>query len=54
MPSFRPLQVVKGFEPPYVPALAATEPRLLFWHGPRISAGVPGIVRGVGIESEKR
>jgi len=35
---------------PYVPAFympAATGPRLLFRHGPRISAGLAGLVRGI-------
>ena len=49
IPSFRLSTGRGGFETlPYVPTLAAIEPRLFFRHGPRISAGVSGLVRGIG------
>jgi len=38
-----------GFETlSYIQVLAETEPWFLFRHGPRISAGLAGLVRGIG------
>jgi len=56
-PASGPLPVGERLKPSLHSSIctpAETEPRLHFWHGPLVSAGVSGLVRGVGIEPVKR